>query len=493
MSGRNGFSPESKHGRSASNLEEAQALEYAAAKQDLGLFVQSAWETLEPTTELKWNWHHDLICEYLQACEKGELQRLIINIAPRSTKSMLATICFPSWVWTRQASARFLFGSYADDLATSQSVLRRKLIESEWYQGGYSNDVQLSADENQKSAFSNTKTGAMKSMGIKGAVTGKGGDYIIIDDPHNPKGAESEADREATLRNFDLGWSSRLNDKKTGRIIVIVQRLHERDLTGHLLAKNLGYTHLKIPSIAEERQTLIFPITGRHIVRNPGDLMHPARDGIVELEQAKQDLGSYGFVGQHQQSPVPRGGGLIKEAWFKRYDRLPDKIDTMIQSWDFAVKDTAKADYSVGLVLARRGADKYVVAMYRARIDFPKQCRALVDLSLDYPATHKKLVEAKANGTAVIDTLKKQVPGLIPVEPDGDKVARMNAISPDVEAGNWHLPDPDKYPWVREFLHEVCSFPHGAHDDICDAFSQGAREFRKSGIVFAPLAGHSGR
>lgn len=229
---------------------DAELLDYELSESHLSHFVQGAWDVLEPTTDLLWNWHHDLICEYLTAAEQGEIRRLIINIAPRSTKSLLATVSFPDWIWTKTPSARFLFGSYAETLSTKHSLLRRNLIESPWYQAGWGHKFHLSGDLNKKTEFANNKTGQMKAAGIKGSITGEGGDYIIIDDPHNPKGAESDADREATLQNFDLAWSNRLNNKKTGRIILIMQRLHHQDLTGHLIAKNLGYEVVKIPTVA---------------------------------------------------------------------------------------------------------------------------------------------------------------------------------------------------------------------------------------------------
>lgn len=476
----------------ADDLEEMMALEYALAEKDLGHYIQAAWEVLEPETPLKWNWHHDLICEYLTACRRGQIRRLIINIAPRSTKSILATIGFPTWLWTTLPSKRFLFGSYADSLATKHSVLRRDIIESPWYQQGWCDRYRLASDVNTKSEFVNNKTGLMKAAGLKGSVTGEGGDFIIIDDPHNPKGVESDQEREQTIQNFDLAWSTRLNDKKTGCIIVIMQRLHHLDMTGHLLEK--GYEHLKIPSEAEERTVVHFPISHRELVREPGELMHPERDGPEELAVAKIDLGSYGYAGQHQQSPTPREGAIINGEWFKQYGAIPARFDQVIQSWDFAVKGKELNDYTVGLVLGRIGARKYVLDMVRGRMNFPQACQALIRLSMKWPQAHRKVIEAKANGPAVIAQLEDQVPGLIEIEPDGDKAARLNAVSPTVEAGNVWLPDPVKVsaPWLHDFITEVCQFPASAHDDIVDTFSQGIRELNKPGVVYAPSSGHSG-
>lgn len=315
---------------------------------------------------------------------------------------------------------------------------------------------------------------------------------LIVDDPHNPSGAESEAERESTVENFDLAWTSRLNNKKTGAIIVVMQRLHEKDLTGHLLAKNAGYVHLKIPSVAPTRQTLYFPITKKTMVREPGDILHPARDGAAELAAAKKDMGEYGYSGQHDQEPVPRGGAMIKRHWFKVYRERPARFDQIIQSWDFAVKAKTTSDYTVGLVIGRIGAEKYVLDMVREQANFTGQLSMLVALSRKWPMAHKKVIESKANGPAIVAMLQKTVSGLIEVEPDGDKIARMNSISPDIEAGNVWVPDPSIAAWVSDFLTEVCNFPRATHDDTVDALTQGIRELRRASVASMPLAGHSG-
>jgi len=400
---------------------EARAREYELSTRSLNRFVVGAWDVLEPQTQLLWNWHHDLICEYLMAAERGEIRRLIINIAPRSTKSLLATVSFPDWIWTHTPSARFLFGSYAETLATKHSLLRRNLIESDWFQRGWGKKFHLSGDLNKKTEFANDKTGQMKSAGIKGSITGEGGDYILIDDPHNPKGAESDADREATLQNFDLAWSNRLNNKKTGRIILIMQRLHHQDLTGHLIAKNLGYEVVKIPSICEKKTIITFPISGREFVREPGELMHPERDGHEELEQAKEDLGSYGFAGQHQQEPSPRSGGIIKRAWIKYYKELPDNLEEKIIVADLTFKDAKGSDFTVVEVWGRKGSSIYLIDQIRDRMGFPAQVQAIKTMAARHPDVVAKIIEEAANGAAVIQTLQSEIIGIIPFNPQTKK------------------------------------------------------------------------
>lgn len=341
-------------------------LDYLRAEERLSYFVRAAWKVLEPDVELKWGWHHDLLCEYLEAAELGQIRRLIFNVCPRSTKSTITSVCFPTWVWLKRPSERTLFGSYADDLAVKHSVLRRNLIESPWYQTGYGSRFSLSSDVNTKGHFTNDKTGQMKAAGIRGSVTGEGGGYVMIDDPHNPKGAESELERASTIQNFDLAWSSRLNDKKTGRIILVMQRLREDDLTGHLLEKG-GYTHVKVPSIAEERERIVFPVTGRVVEREAGDLMHPERDGVEELKQAKLDLGDYGFAGQHQQAPSPSGGGLFTDGMFEYVDR-PAGFDYTFVTGDTAYKEKQENDFTVFSAWGVKDGQLYLIGVWRRQI-----------------------------------------------------------------------------------------------------------------------------
>ncbi len=459
---------------------EAVLADYEMAEEHLSHFVQGAWDVLEPQTELFWNWHHDLICEYLTAAERGEIKRLIINIAPRSTKSLLATVSFPDWIWTKTPSARFLFGSYAETLATKHSLLRRNLIESDWYQGGWGRKFSLAGDLNKKTEFANNKTGQMKAAGIKGAITGEGGDYIIIDDPHNPKGAESDADREATLQNFDLAWSNRLNNKKTGRIILIMQRLHHQDLTGHLIAKNLGYEVVKIPTVCERKTIVTFPLSGKEILREAGSFMHPERDGYEEIEQAKKDLGSYGFAGQHQQDPSPRSGGIIKRAWIKYYKEIPGDLEEKIIVADLTYKDAKTSDFTVVEVWGRKGSNLYLIDQIRDRMGFPQQIQAIKTMSVRHPDAIAKLIEEAANGAAVIQTLQDEIMGIVPFKPQTGKDARLAAVSPIYEAGNVYYPDPTIAPWVGTNVEEVVSFPNAAHDDTVDCASLAIMRLRET-------------
>lgn len=462
-------------------LAAARILEYEYAKSDLGLFAQAAWDVLEPNTELKWNWHHDLICEYLTAAKLGQIRRLIINVCPRSTKSILSTICFPAWVWADQPWSRFLFGSHADDLAMEHSVLRRNLLESDWYRHGYGSKFQLSETENSKTVYANDKTGRMQSAGILGSIIGKGGDYIIIDDPHDPKKAASDPEREKACSNFDLAWSSRLNDKKTGRIIVIMQRLHEKDLTGHLLAKNLGYEHIKIPTICEERKIIHFPISKRSFEREEGELLHPERDGPEQIEQAKQDMGPFGFSGQHQQNPTPSTGGLFTGEMFD-FVKMPDleEFEYTFVTADTAYKDKQENDFTVFSAWGVKDRELYLIDCYR------KQIKAILVENDVVPflktfnghyAFRGVWIEPKGHGIYLNQALPMNEECNIVIPGDEmiddffsdrklNKVERANNAAPRVGNRRIHI---NEALANRETLkNEAVAFPKAAHDDFVD-------------------------
>lgn len=465
------------------SLEELELLEQEYAEKSLASFAQRAWEVLEPGKPLLWNWHHDAICEYLTAVRRGEVKRLIINIPPRYMKSILVSVCFPAWVWVEDARKRFLCTSYAQTLSTKHSVDRRMLIESAWYQRAWGHRFGLSSDQNVKTEFSNDKRGHMIATSMSGSATGKGGDYLLVDDPHDTTIAESDIQREQTVEDFRLKFSSRLDDKKKGAMIIVMQRLHEKDLTGEMLREG-GWEHLKVQGQAEKKTVIVFPLSKRKVVREPGDILHEEREGLAELTAQKKAMGSYGYAGQYQQEPSAREGGIIKRKWFKFYKTLPERWDRQLQSWDCSFKDAEDSDYVVGGALGKREGNIYLLDLVREQLDLPGTISAIKTFSLKHPRAWEKLIEDKANGTGVIQTLKGKVPGIITVEPLGSKDARLSAASVLIEAGNFFLPDPDFFPlatWVEDFIKELITFPKGAFDDQCDMISQALLRFMDKG------------
>ncbi len=352
------------------------------------------------------------------------------------------------------------------------SVSRRTLIESQWYQDGWGDRFKLASDQNVKTEFKNDKMGVMLATSMHGTATGKGGSMLIFDDPHDAQKIHSDATREADIQTYDQKFSTRLDDKENGCIIVVMQRLHEEDLTGHLLEKG-GWTHVSLEGICEEQKTIHFPISGKTMIRQEGELLHPERESQAVMEEHKKDLGASGFDAQIQQKPTPKKGRLINPALFKRYKVLPEKMHSVIQSWDMSFKDTSKSDFVCGQVWGLKGSDFYLFPhCVRDRLDFDKTVKAFKGLTLHYPQARSKIVEDKANGPAVISHLRSKIPGIKPYNPKDSKEGRVQAILPYLEAGNIWIPDEKEYPWVREFLRECAGFPKGKKDDQVDAMTQ---------------------
>ena len=447
------------------------------ASRSLYAFVEQAWGTLQPSQPFQRNWHIQLICEYLEAVSAGQLRRLVINLPPRYMKSLLVSVMWPAWEWARDPTNRWVFVSYSDQLSSKHSLDRRTLITSAWYQRHWGDVVQLSTDQNAKHEFQNDRRGVMVATSIGGSITGKGGNRIVVDDPHNPLQAESDAQRETAIRYFTHTLSTRLDDKRRGAMVVVMQRLHEEDLTATCV--DLGFELLSLPAEAECRTEIVFPRSGRRHVRETGDLLWPEREGLPELAFQKRTLGSAAYAGQYQQRPAPADGNIFKKDWWQFYDELPPEVEEFAQSWDMAFKDGPDNDYVVGLVAGRHGSRIYLVDRVKGQWSFSETCRQFEALAGRYPRAIRKLVEDAANGPAIISSLGDRIEGVVPVTPQGGKIARARAAQPRVEAGNIYLPNPRPHgvlikerAWVDDFLHACTLFPRSRHDDDVDAFTQ---------------------
>lgn len=448
------------------------------AKRSLSEFTRQAWHVVEPSTEFVSGWHLEAINEHLEAVTNGQIRNLLINMPPRHMKSLAVSVFWPCWEWATRPERRWLFASYAASLSIRDSVKCRRLIQSPWYQRNWGDRYKLTGDQNAKERYENDKTGYRLATSVGGAATGEGGDRIVIDDPHNVREAESETIRQAAVDWFWESMSTRLNDPKTGARVVVMQRVHAKDLSGSILEHG-GFDHLCLPA-EYEGTNRVTSIGWSDPRSSPGDLLWPDRFGADELTDLKRSLGSYGTAGQLQQRPSPAEGGLFKRDWWKFYRERPRKFDEVVQSWDCTFKDLQSSDYVVGLVVGRIGADKYVLDMTRDRMGIGATMQAIRSMSAKWPESTAKLVEDKANGSAVIELLKHEIPGLIPVNPEGGKVVRAQAVSPEVEAGNVFLPDPTIAPWVHDFVEECAAFPNGANDDQVDALTQALVRFRQA-------------
>jgi len=444
------------------------------ARRDLTRFLQESWKVVEPHTPYQHNWHVDLISEYLMAVTLGEIKRLIINICPRIGKSRHITTAWPVWEWIENPQYRYLFSSYSKDLARDHSRERRLIIESDWYQERWGSRFVLQGDQNVVTYFANNMGGRMQARGTSGAGTGKGGSRVIVDDPHNVKQAESAVQREQALHDFDKNLSTRLDDPTKGAIVLVMQRLHYNDLTGHILSRMQGWTHVVIPTIQPKDQVYIMPRSGKEIERKKDQVLMPSRQDDAFIQEQKMALGSNGFAAQHQQDPAPEGGNRIKLDWFPRYKYNPgDNYKNVIISWDTGLKPKDTSAPSVGLVFGEFKERWRLIDIYRDQVGYPELRRQVIKKFNKYLPT-AVLIEDKASGISLIQELKAdyaRIP-VIAIEPEADKVTRMETQSPHVEAGQIELPEENSVSWLADFQQEIMFFPDPPFWDQIDALSQ---------------------
>lgn len=401
----------------------------------------------------------------------GRIKRLMVSMPPRHGKSELVSRYFPAWYIGTFPNKRIILVSYEADFAATWGRKARDLLEEH---GPSLFGIRVSGKSSAANRWDiEGHEGGMVTAGVNGPITGKGADIGIIDDPvKNDQEAMSVTYQERTYEWYKSTFRTRI--QRDGAIILIMTRWHENDLAGKLLAaqeeEGEKWEVVSLPAIAEDDDPL-----GREI----GQPLCPGLFTKDALESIKKAVGSYWWASLYQQRPSPAEGGIFKRNWWQYYRRVPDRFDEIIQSWDMTFKDTKTADYVVGQVWGRKGADKYLLDQVRDRMDFPATVQAVRNLSAKWPQARAKLVEDKANGPAVIATLKREISGLIPVEPQGSKESRAWAVSPDIEAGNVYLPDPGIAPWVHDFIEECAAFPNGANDDQVDAMSQALMRLNK--------------
>lgn len=442
-------------------------------------FIQGSLLALNPATQYLHNWHIDVIGAALEACRLGKLRRLIINVPPRSLKSHIASVAFPAFLLGHNPQAHVICASYAQDLADMLAGHFRRLMLSDWYQALF--PTRSSSRRTALSDFATTVGGSRLATSVGGVLTGYGGDCIIIDDPLKPDEALSESQRARVNEWFDHTLSTRLNDKRTGSIIIVMQRLHEDDLVGHVLKQD-DWKVLKFPAIAEEdEEHLIEDFRGsRTFTRRTGDALHPGREPLEVLNRLRKTLGEYHFAAQYQQNPSPLGGGMVKQQWFKKcapYE-LPKTFDLVFQSWDTANKNTELSDYSVCTTWGVTNKHLYLLDVVRDRLDYPALKRAVKSQAAQFTPKNI-LIEDKASGTQLIQELIADgVSTATKYEPKMEKIMRMHSNTSMLENGLVHIPA--EAHWLAEYLHEMEVFPKGRYDDQVDSTSQ-ALDWYKNG------------
>src|SRR6516225_8531466 len=421
-------------------------------RRDFACFARRAFSELNPQTPFLLGWHFEIIAAKLAALFEGRIRRLIINLPPRHLKSHLASVSFPAWCLGRKPSAQILCVSYAQELADKLSRDCRRIVASDWYRLIF--PTRLSPRHQAVPEFETTAQGCRIATSVGGVLTGRGADIIIIDDPLKPEEALSEAHRQGANEWFDHTLYSRLNDKQQGAIVLIMHRLHEDDLVGHVLAQE-DWEIVRLPAIAEEDETIVVDnLLGRRCFeRRRGEALHPARESLSMLDQIRRTIGEYNFAGQYQQVPAPLSGGLVKAGWFRHYAAEMPPFERIVQSWDTASKATEFSDFSVCTSWGILGKDLYLLDVLRRRMEYPELKRAVREQYARFRPS-VVLIEDKASGTQLIQELIAE--GLYAVtryQPQSDKVMRMHAQTAMIENGFVYLPD--AAPWLAQYLHEL--------------------------------------
>jgi len=445
-------------------------------EKDFRPFLRRFWRVINPNTVLTEGWYLDAIAEYLMEVRLGQITRLIINQPPRSAKTSLGTEMFPCWWWCSDPAARFAFYSYSFNLSVASSLRRRRIIESVPYQEMWA--LSMEEDENTRGRQVNSRTGAMT---ILTGATGMGGNILIVDDLHNTEQAESDTDRAAGVEKFRTGLMTRLDSPESSPVIVIGQRLHDKDICGELL-RDGGWTHLCLPAEARREQRVSLPISGTEVVRAPDNsmrLLDPRRLPDRVLRERKRALGASGYEGQYQQDPAPPGGVIFQSGWFRMYTpgKAPHAEQVAISvDASFGSKEKTASNVAIH-AWGMAGLGSYLLGRDTKRRGFAESKQAIRRMATLHGAS-VLLIEPKANGQAIIEDLSQEWT-VIPVPPDwGDKVARAEACSPMAEAGLVYLPDDQDGAEVRAL---AARFPNAIQDDDVDAMSQFLNWRRKKG------------
>jgi predicted phage terminase large subunit-like protein len=442
----------------------------AIIRTDFPSFIRQTFQILSPSATYYDNWHIHAMAYRLEQVRLGKITRLIITVPPRSLKSQICSVAFPAYVLGHDPAKRIIGVSYSQDLATKLSNDCRELMSSPRYRQVFP-QTKLSRLKNTETEFATTQMGYRLATSIEGTLTGRGGDIVIVDDPLKPIDALSDSRRERVNNAFLNTILSRLDDKRTGAIIIVMQRLHEDDLVGRLLREAPEqWTVLSAPAIAEQEEEVEIGGARPH-VRRPGDLLHDEREPFSVLQSYRAQIGSDVFAAQYQQSPVPREGVMIKRTWPRRYQRLPERNSSTLtlQSWDTATKDSGPSNYSVCTTWLYHEKKHYLVDVFRERVDYPLlKARAISLAKLHAPKVI--LVEDAGLGSGLAKELQQVGLPAIAVTPKSDKRTRMSIQSAKFESGQVFLPDAAS--WLDELETELFSFPGGRYDDQIDSISQ---------------------
>lgn len=435
----------------------------AILRADLTSFIQKTFHTVSPGDNYVHTWHIEAIAHELERCLNGESKRLLITQPPRTLKSICTSVAFIAWALGHDPGLSFTCVSYSQDLALDLARKFRLVIDSAWYRATFPG---MQLRRNTETEITTTRGGGRFATSIGGTLTGKGGDIILIDDPLKAEEAQSETARKRVIDWYRGTLLSRFNNQEAGRLVLVMQRLHEEDLAGHVAG---SWRHLDLPAIAVERQ--VIPLGGAVVhTRAPGDLLDPVRMPSSVLDRIRRDIGTLAFSAQYQQRPTPVEGNLVKREWFQVYDQPPQPENPrIVQSWDVA--GTIDGDYSVCTTWLIDQKHAYLRHVFRERLEYPDLKRKVIELNQKHRA-RVTLIERAGLGLSLFQDVRNH-PGIGTVlgrKPVGDKIVRMEAQTALIEGGYVHLPR--EAPWLAVYFNELLGFPNTTYDDQVDSTSQ---------------------
>lgn len=485
-----------------SHLPPSQVLTLLRAEvesRSLREYVRAVWHIHHGDNHLLWNWHIDCLCDHLEAVwPLRQIQQLLINIPPGFLKSLLVSVYWPSWLWIRDPRIQILASSANPAVALRDAKRMKDICANPWYVDRYDIDWGFDRSQDSKSFFANTEGGYRISASSGSAVIGFRGDINIGDDLLDARHASIESKQLiGHVRWYNESWRNRLNSMLHSALVVIMQRLHEIDLSGALL-KEGGWEYVCLPNEYVKRTQ--WSVLGRYDPReNEGELLHPDFLNREKSDQIRASIGSRAYSSQYQQDPVPAAGTMVEEMWLREYPLLalpqwdpgeeqPDDYDYTVHSWDTAESSDKWAAYSVGQVWAVVGARRYLIDQIRERLLPHTLIQAIREMRERYPGARATLIEQQSTGKQVVEMLTREIPGLIPRKPDRSKEDRLLACLPQFEAGNVWIPEVGAKRWVEGYRKELLSFPASTHQDQVDATTQALNwihEQQNAGKVFA--------
>lgn len=435
-------------------------------------FAFHAFQFLNPGRMLTNAWHLQYLCELFTQIEMSSHRILIVNIPPRNLKSTLISVLWPAWLLGRDPTKRILVASYCQKLSTKLSLDTRHIMSCDWYKKAFP-ELVIAQDQNEKHKFMTSQHGFRMAVSTNGMVTGEGGDILILDDPHNPKEIFSDCLRNKTINWFEQVFSSRLNNQKSGKIILVMQRLHFQDLAGHLIERG-GCQVVNLPIIFDREQEISFGNKVKKISK--GELLDPSRFDRVTIDNIRIQLGEMAFSAQYLGAPVLMSGNFIKKDQIILNDNLPTFPDQVVQSWDSASCNSENSDYSVCTTWYLKDDNFYLVDLFKEKCNFTELKQAAHSCWLK----HKPdlvLIEGKSSGLALIDEMLEQGMPVIKVTPHEDKTTRLMHVLCYFE-NRKVIFCKGSYNYI-ELQNELLQFPQGAHDDQVDSITQFLLWFKK--------------